>query len=66
MKTQAPRNIRLPEVINLTGLSGRTIYRWMKKGDFPKQKKHGKQVAYWIDQEILQWKQDQIKEYLTA
>ena len=58
--------LRLPEVVQLTGLSKRTIYRWIGDGKFPKQTKFGRQISVWSEDEILKWNKDQLKEYQTA
>ena len=51
--------IRLPQVIELTGLSERTIYRYEGKGYFPKKIKLNPNArngaVAWLKMDILNW-----------
>jgi len=53
---------KLPQVKRLTPLSTSTIYRLMKKGDFPKQIKLSERSSGWILEEIEQWIEEKINE----
>jgi prophage regulatory protein len=55
------RYIRIKEVVELTGLSRASIYRYMDEGGFPKQVSLGKRSVGWVDQELEAW----LKERLT-
>ena len=47
--------LRLPAVIDRTGLSKPTIYRMLKAGTFPRPRRiNGKTIA-WPDSEIEKW-----------
>ena len=46
------RFMRLPEVVQLTGVSRSTIYRWMAHGEFPKQVSLGANTVAWLENEI--------------
>ena len=50
-----PRFVRLPEVVQLTGVSRSTIYRWMANGEFPKQVSLGGNTVAWLEAEIEDW-----------
>lgn len=50
--------IRLPEVIEKTGLSRSTIYFQISKGQFPKGIPIGEHARGWLSHEIEQWIQD--------
>ena len=50
-----PRLIRLETVKEMTTLSVSTIYRLMKKGQFPKQIKITERSARWVESEILDY-----------
>ena len=50
-----PRFMRLSEVLQLTGVSRSTIYRWMATGKFPKQVSLGANTVAWLDREIDDW-----------
>ena len=50
--------IRLPEVIERTGLSRSTIYFQISKGQFPKGIPIGEHARGWLSQEIEQWIKD--------
>ncbi|TEW45322.1 helix-turn-helix transcriptional regulator [Psychromonas algicola] len=47
--------IRLKEVVALTGLSKATIYRYIKKGIFPKSKELGIRAVGWSLSDITEW-----------
>tara|TARA_B100001250_G_scaffold390265_1_gene390084 strand:+ start:205 stop:390 length:186 start_codon:yes stop_codon:yes gene_type:complete len=49
------KTLRVKEVSQLTGVSIRSIYRWMSQDKFPKQRKFGAQVSLWCEKEVLQW-----------
>ena len=50
-----PRLIKLDTVIEITTLSVPTIYRLMKKGQFPKQIKVSERSARWSESEVLEY-----------
>lgn len=52
--------IRLPEVIQETGLSRSTIYLRMSKGDFPKSISLGDRAVGWLQEEVNQWLEQRI------
>jgi prophage regulatory protein len=49
------RILRLPEVIEITGLSRMTIYRREAQGEFPKRRRLGKNAVGWGAEEVEQW-----------
>ena len=49
------RFMRLTEVVQLTGVSRSTIYRWMATGEFPKQVSLGSNTVAWLEAEIEDW-----------
>jgi len=56
MNSALPPVIRLPQVLQLTGFSERTIYRWMENDkQFPKQIKLSKTMVVWNSVEVLDW-----------
>ena len=50
-----PRFIRLPQVLEMTGLSISTIYRWMTDGTFPKEIQLGSRYAVWHERDVIDW-----------
>ena len=50
-----PRLIKLDTVIEITTLSVPTIYRLMKKGQFPKQIMVSERSARWSESEALEY-----------
>ncbi len=50
--------IRLPEVVDLTGLSRSTIYLRMGKGDFPHSVSLGDRAVGWLQEDIEKWIDD--------
>ncbi len=49
------RIIRLPDVLELVGLSKATIYRYIQEGSFPKPRKIGSRAVAWATAEIDEW-----------
>lgn len=49
------RMLRLPEVIELTGLSQTTIWRREKDGVFPQRRRLGANLVAWRSDEIEEW-----------
>ncbi|MGO1190117.1 helix-turn-helix transcriptional regulator [Vibrio casei] len=47
--------LRLPEVINMVGLSKATIYAHMRNGLFPKNLSLGANSTGWLESEIQEW-----------
>ena len=47
--------MRLPEVMNVTGLGRNTIYRRMREGSFPHQVKLGPNSVAWLQSAISEW-----------
>jgi prophage regulatory protein len=53
-----PRLIRLETVEEMTTLSVSTIYRQMKKGQFPRQRKISERSTRWVESEVLEYIND--------
>jgi len=47
--------LRLPEVARLTGLGRDTIYRYVREGRFPLQRRIGDRASAWRADEIAAW-----------
>ena len=58
----APRILRLPQVLELTGISRSTIYVRMGEGLFPKPVRLGPRAVGWIAGEIEAWIEARIYE----
>jgi prophage regulatory protein len=56
-----PRLIRLETVKEMTTLSVSTIYRLMKKGQFPKQIKITERSTRWSESEVLNYINEKFK-----
>ena len=52
--------IKLSKVKNKVPLSTASIYRLIKKGEFPKQIKLGERSSGWILEEVEQWLENRI------
>lgn len=61
IKNQNLLILRRTQVQEITGLSRSSIYEKMKKGNFPKAIKLGERAVGWIEAEVLDWLQEQIK-----
>lgn len=49
------RLLRLPQVIEITGLGRDTIYRYVREGRFPQQRRIGERASGWREDEIRAW-----------
>lgn len=54
--------VKLSQVKGIAPLSPSTIYRLMKKGDFPKQIKLSERSSGWVLEEIEQWVEEKMNE----
>lgn len=52
--------VRLPAIINMTGMSKPTIYAWIKEGKFPRPIKIGTRSVAWIAEEVNEWIRERI------
>ncbi len=56
IKAVAPsKYIRLGQVLDLTGVSKTTVWRWVREGRFPKPFKLGLNCSAWRLDEVEQW-----------
>jgi len=53
-----PRLLRLKQVVEMTTLSIPTIYRLIKKGKFPRQRKIAERSTRWVESEVLEYIND--------
>lgn len=56
------RVIRLKEVLDTTGLSRSTIYKYIADGDFPKPVTLGERCVGWVESEVYDWLLARIEE----
>ena len=59
-QTTAPRFLRLPEVLNLVGVTRSTLYRWMEAETLPRQISVGGNTVVWVESDVTKWMQEQI------
>jgi prophage regulatory protein len=59
------RILRLPNVIDRTGLSRSTVYQRVSEGRFPKPVSLGARAVGWVESEIEEWIGKQIEESRT-
>ena len=55
-----PRLIRLDRVVEMTTLSVSSIYRLIKDGKFPRQRKISERSTRWVESEVLEYLNDVI------
>ena len=55
MRTPTPQLLRLPRVIDLTGLGRDSIYRLIREGKFPAQRRISDRASAWREDEIRKW-----------
>ena len=58
--TAPGRFLRMPDVASLVGRSPRQIYRMIKAGEFPRQRRQSHKVSVWYENEVLAWQNDQV------
>jgi len=59
--TQQTKFIKMPDVLERTGMSRSTLYRGVDENTFPQPVKVGR-AAFWIEAEVESWLQDRIAE----
>lgn len=47
--------LRLPAVLELTGVGRSTIYLWMQQGHFPRNIQLGPRVSGWREEDVDNW-----------
>ena len=60
LQTTAPRFLRLPEVLQITGMSKTFIYDRINDGTFPRQIQLGSRTVVWNEQEVTRWMEDRM------
>ena len=55
-----PHFLRISEVIRRVGVGRPTIYRWMNKGNFPKQITIGANSVVWLESDVTKWMKQRI------
>jgi prophage regulatory protein len=60
------RVMRLKEVLDTTGLSRSTVYKYIADGDFPKPVTLGERCVGWVESEVFEWLLARIEERDTA
>ncbi|MCG8024974.1 MAG: AlpA family transcriptional regulator [Candidatus Thiodiazotropha endolucinida] len=56
------RILRLPEVIQLTGLSSSSIYLRMANNEFPESVSLGGRAVGWLEQDVDEWIVEKIEQ----
>ncbi|MGE0623179.1 MAG: helix-turn-helix transcriptional regulator [Pseudomonadales bacterium] len=54
------RFLRLPAVVEITGVSPATIYRWARQGYFPRPVRLGPRLSAWPADEVRAWQRSLI------
>ena len=49
------RLIRLPEVLNMVGLSRSSVYSYIAKGRFPRAINLGERAVAWLESDVQNW-----------
>ncbi|HEY1208584.1 MAG TPA: AlpA family transcriptional regulator [Terracidiphilus sp.] len=55
------RILRLPNVLDRTGLSRSTVYQWVSEGRFPKPVSLGARAVGWVESDVEEWISRQIE-----
>ena len=56
------RILRLPDVLDLTGLARSSLYAGMAAGQFPKSIKIGQRAVGWLEADIQNWIETKVLE----
>lgn len=56
------RFIKLKEVINITGLSRSTVYKFITDNKFPKSVSLGDRAVAWVEDEVTDWMEARLAE----
>ena len=62
MCRKTDRFIREPELLKRTGVSSTTLWRWEKKGLFPKRIPLGPNCKGWLESEVNKWFDKKVRE----
>jgi prophage regulatory protein len=54
-KQYIDRFLKLPQVMEMTGLRHDSVYRLEKNNDFPRRRKLSERASAWLESEILAW-----------
>ena len=54
------RFLRIPEIVQRTGMSKATVYNRINQGLFPKQIPIGANLVVWLESDVQKWMQEQI------
>ena len=49
------RSLRLPKVLDMTGLSRTTLWRLERAGQFPQRRRLSARCVAWLESEVLAW-----------
>lgn len=60
MSDAPDRFLRLPTVVERTGLSAATIYRKIRRGEFPKQVPIAPRCSGWRESAVTEWQRNPI------
>jgi prophage regulatory protein len=55
MESESLKLLRLPEVVQVTGLPRGTVYWKLKRGEFPKPVKIGPKAVAWRSDQVQAW-----------
>lgn len=58
--------IRISEVVELTSLSRSTIYRMMRRGDFPEPTRISERIIIWKRAQVMAWLKQPEKQQSAA
>ncbi len=58
--------IRLTKILEITGVSPSTLWRWEKSGHFPKRIQIGPNSVAWLESDVVSWMEDRVKESITS
>ncbi len=47
--------LKISEVIELTGISRASLYRWEKSGKFPQRRQISQSRVGWVEEEVREW-----------
>lgn len=55
MTEKMTKYLRIGEILELTGVSRATIWRWTRAGTFPARHRLGPNAIAWVAEEVAEW-----------
>jgi prophage regulatory protein len=61
MAEAPPKFLRLPAVLDRTGIGRDTLFRLIRRGDFPAQHRISDRASAWLESDVSRWIDERVK-----